>query len=92
MSTIAILATLDTKAAEVEHLASVVSGLGAVPLLIDIGVVADSTVVADLTSAVIAERGGTPLNELRVDPSREVASDVMVAGAASAVIEPPSPR
>ena len=87
MSTIAILATLDTKAAEVEHLASVVSGLGAVPLLIDIGVVADSRVVADLTSAVIAERGGTPLNELRVDPSREVASDVMVAGATSAVIE-----
>ena len=87
MSTIAILATLDTKAAEVEHLASAVSGLGAVPFLIDIGVVADSTVVADLTSAFIAESGGTSLTELRVNPSREVASDVMVAGATSAIIE-----
>ncbi len=87
MSTIAILATLDTKAAEVEHLASVISALGAVPFLIDIGVVADSTIVADVTSAVIAERGGTPLAELRVDPSREVASDVMVAGATSVILE-----
>jgi len=87
MTTIAILATLDTKASEVEHLASVVSDLGAVPFLIDIGVVADSTVRADLASAVIAERGGVPLTELRVNPSREVASEVMVAGATAAVLE-----
>ena len=85
MTTIAILATLDTKASEVEHLANAVSGLGAVPFLVDIGVVADSTIVADVTSATVAERGGTPLTELRVDPSREVASDVMVAGATSII-------
>jgi len=87
MTTIAILATLDTKAGEVEHLANVVTQLGGVPLLIDIGVVADSTVAADITSAMIAARGGSPLSELRVDPSREVASDVMVAGATAAILE-----
>ena len=39
MTTVAILATMDTKAAEVEHLASAVSELGGVPYLVDIGVV-----------------------------------------------------
>jgi len=87
MTTIAILATLDTKASEVEHLAHAVTGLGAVPFLVDIGVIADSAVVADVTSADIAGRGGTPLTVLRENPSREVASDVMVAGATSAIIE-----
>jgi uncharacterized protein (UPF0261 family) len=87
MTTIAILATLDTKASEVEHLAGTVSDLGAVPFLIDIGVVADSAINADLTNAVIAERGGVPLADLRVNPSREVASEVMVAGATAAILE-----
>jgi uncharacterized protein (UPF0261 family) len=87
MSTIAILATMDTKAAEVEHLASAVSDLGGVPFLIDIGVVADSPLKADLTSSAIAELGGSSLAELRTDPSREVASEVMVAGATSAILE-----
>ena len=65
MSTIAILATMDTKAAEVEHLASAVSELGGVPFLIDIGVVADSPVKTDLTSAAIADRGGSALGQRR---------------------------
>ena len=87
MTTIAILATLDTKSSEVEHLAAAVSGLGATPFLVDIGVVGDSTLVADITNTHVAERGGASLTELRKEPSREVASEVMVAGATSVIVE-----
>lgn len=87
MSTIAILATMDTKAAEVSHLAQQIRALGATPFLLDMGVVGDPSFAVDVTNAELAERGGTPLAELRVDPSRDVASDVMVAGTIAAVTE-----
>jgi uncharacterized protein (UPF0261 family) len=87
MTRIAILATLDTKAAEVEHLARTVADLGAEPYLIDIGVVADGAIQADLSNDAVADLGGTSLTELRADPSREVASEVMVAGATAAILE-----
>ena len=81
MSTVAILATMDTKAAEVACLADAVRTAGGTPYVIDIGVVGDTDQPVDVSNATVAERGGTPLAELRVNPSREVASEVMVAGA-----------
>jgi uncharacterized protein (UPF0261 family) len=87
MTTVAILATMDTKAAEVQCLADAIDTSGGTPYIIDIGVVGDTDQHVDVTNETVAERGGTPLRTLRVDPSREVASEVMVAGATAITTE-----
>ncbi len=87
MTTVAVLATMDTKAAEVQCLADAITTSGGTPHIIDIGVVGDTDQHVDVTNEAVAERGGTPLSELRVDPSREVASEVMVAGAIAITTE-----
>ncbi len=84
---IAILATLDTKSDECGFLAQEISRLGAAPLLIDIGVVGNSNLTADITATEIAALGGTPLGDLRRKPSRETASKVMVDGATIKVLD-----
>jgi len=81
MSTVAILATMDTKADEVSCLANAIRTSGGTPYIVDISVIGDTDQHVDITNTSVAERGGTPLAELRIDPSREVASAVMVAGA-----------
>lgn len=87
MTTVAILATMDTKAAEVRCLSDAVVNAGGTPYVIDIGVVGDADQDVDVTNETVAARGGTPLSELRIDPSREVASEVMVAGATAITVE-----
>ena len=87
MTTVAVLATMDTKAAEVGCLADAIVASGGTPHIIDIGVVGDTDQRVDVTNETVAERGGTPLRDLRVDPSREVASEVMVAGAIAVTTE-----
>lgn len=87
MTTVAILATMDTKAAEVECLADAIRTFGGSPHIIDIGVVGGTDHHVDVSNEVVAERGGTPLADLRVNPSREVASAVMVAGARAITVE-----
>ena len=87
MTTVAILATMDTKAAEVRCLSDAVVTAGGTPYVIDIGVVGDADQDVDVTNETVAVRGGTPLSELRIDPSREVASEVMVAGATAITVE-----
>ncbi|MCR9238450.1 MAG: Tm-1-like ATP-binding domain-containing protein [Alphaproteobacteria bacterium] len=79
--TIAILATLDTKGDECAYLRDEITRLGAKPFLIDISVVGDADLTADISAADVADAGGTSLTSLRVAPSREVASEVMVRGA-----------
>jgi len=84
---IAILATLDTKGAECAYLRDEIARLGASPLLIDIGVVADATIPSDISSAEVATRGGTALSVLRDNPSREIASEVMIQGATNTMVD-----
>lgn len=78
--TIAILATMDTKGPECDYLRQEIERMGARALLIDFGVVGDPVISVDIPSTSIAERGGSDLNKLRQDPSRDAASPVMVAG------------
>lgn len=87
MSTVAILATMDTKGAEVACLGDAIHRSGGTPFIIDIGVVGGAEQTVDVTNEAVAERGGTSLSDLRIDPSREVASAVMVAGATAIVSE-----
>ena len=68
--TIAILATLDTKGAECTYLRDEINRMGGKAMLIDIGVVGDADVPADISNADVAAKGGTELSILRDKPSR----------------------
>jgi uncharacterized protein (UPF0261 family) len=79
--TVAILATLDTKAAEAAFMKREIGRLGGKALLLDMGVLGEVPVRADVTRDQIARAGGSSLQQLQVDPSRQKASPVMIAGA-----------
>ena len=85
--TIAILATLDTKAPEAGFMKSEIESLGGTALLVDIGVVGEAGIEADLSRSDIAEKGGTPLAELLTNPTREQSQPVMIKGAIAALKE-----
>ncbi len=78
---VAILATMDTKGAESDHLRAEIARLGGKSMLIDIGVVGEAATPVDISAAEIAQAGGTPLSSLRSNPNRADASAVMVRGA-----------
>jgi uncharacterized protein (UPF0261 family) len=81
MTTIAVLATLDTKGQEAEYLRERIEAAGAKALLVDLGVVGAPGARPDVTREEVAAAGGTPLEELLVDPTRQKASPVMISGA-----------
>ena len=81
MTTIAVLATLDTKGEEVGYLKERIETLGAEALLVDIGVIGEPRVAPDVTREAVADAGGTPLAKLLESPTRQEASQVMTAGA-----------
>ena len=83
MARVAILATMDTKGVEAGYLRDEIARLGGRSLLVDVGVVGDATIPVDVTASEVADLGGTPLANLRIDPNRTVASEVMVRGATS---------
>ncbi len=79
--TVAILATLDTKGAEVSWLREQLETLGSRALVLDLGVLGEPQTEADIPRAEVAREGGTPLETLRAEASREVSQPVMIAGA-----------
>ncbi len=78
--TIALLITLDTKDQEAEFLVEEIRKRGDNPLLMDIGVIGDPGITADISRETIAEEGGRPLADLLKNPIRDEASPVMVKG------------
>jgi uncharacterized protein (UPF0261 family) len=78
---VAILATLDTKGAEVGYLRDEIRRIGGEVLVIDFGVVGEAAEPADIGAAAVAEAGGRSLDEIRKNPNRADASAVMVRGA-----------
>ena len=81
MKTIAILATLDTKAAEADFMRKEIERLGGKALLIDIGVVGNPGVPADISRADVISAGGSSLDEQLDHPSRAKSNPVITAGA-----------
>lgn len=79
--TLAVLATLDTKGAEASFLREQIERLGSRALVVDMGVLGTPGASADVTREEVAAAGGTPLDVLLREPSRDVAAPVMVAGA-----------
>jgi uncharacterized protein (UPF0261 family) len=79
--TIAILATLDTKAAEASFMREEIERLGGQALVLDLGVVGTPGCAADVSREEIIELGGGQLEELLQKPSRERSSPFVVSGA-----------
>lgn len=86
-TTVAILATLDTKSEEAGYLKAEIESLGGEALIVDIGVVGTPGVDPDVSREEVASAGGTALAELLRDASREVAGPVMVGGAARILLD-----
>ncbi|MBT8036751.1 MAG: Tm-1-like ATP-binding domain-containing protein [Verrucomicrobiae bacterium] len=87
MKTIAILATLDTKADEAHFMRQEIERLGGMALLIDLSVIGKSSLVADITKDEVIKAGGTTLAELLDHPSREKSTPFIVAGATKIILE-----
>ena len=79
--TIAVLATLDTKGQESNYIREQIEQLGESALLIDMGVIGEPGTRADMQRGQLAAAGGTPLEDILKNPTRQDASAVMVAGA-----------
>jgi len=82
---VAILATLDTKGAEVDYLRSEIKRIGGETMVIDFGVVGAAATKADIDAAAVAKAGGGALDEIRKNPNRADASAVMVRGATAII-------
>ena len=87
MKTVAILATLDTKADEAGFMRSEIESLGGQALLIDLSLVGESELSADFTKQDVISAGGGNLAELLVKPNREQSNPFIVAGATKIVTE-----
>ncbi len=84
--TVAILCTLDTKGPEAAWVREQVEALGGAALLFDIGVLGQPGVRADVTREQVSAAGGQSLAALLANPTRQLASPVMVAGATALVL------
>ena len=69
--TIAVLTTLDTKGDESQYLREQIEALGGRALLVDMGVVGAPGARADVTREEVAAAGGTSLDELLAEPTRQ---------------------
>jgi uncharacterized protein (UPF0261 family) len=80
---IAIVAALDTKGAEAGFIADIVRQRGHRALMIDVGVLADPKIAADVSSREVAHEGGVELEMLRGYGDKAQAMEVMTRGAAA---------
>lgn len=82
MKTIAIIAALDTKGIEAAFIQSLINQRGHRALIIDVGVMDDPVIEADIPARQIAREGGAELQDLRRDRDKARAMEVMTRGAA----------
>ncbi len=87
MKTIAILATLDTKADEAEFMRQEIESLGAKAFIVDLGVIGEPGIPADLTREAVIAAGGGALAEVLKNPTREKSTPFVVAGAKKLLVE-----
>ena len=85
--TIAVLVTLDTKDQEAGYLKEQIEARGHQALLMDIGVIGEPGIAADITREQIAEAGGKSLSALLDQPTREEAGPIMVGGSRKILLD-----
>lgn len=78
--TIALLVTLDTKDQEAGFLKEQIEARGHQAMLIDIGVIGEAGVEADVSRAEVIALGGGSLAELLKEPTREKSNPFVVSG------------
>lgn len=81
VKTILLLGTLDTKGEEYGFVRERIRARGHQVLVMDLGVLGSPAFPADVPAAMVAERGGEPLEALRARGDRGQAIAVMQAGA-----------
>ena len=84
---IALLCTLDTKGEHAALIKTIIEQRGHAVLLVDIGVLGEPSLAADVTRAAIAAAGGGTIDALVAAKDRGAALAVMSAGAAAAIEE-----
>ena len=80
--TIAVIAALDTKGAEARFIEDIIRQRGHHPLVIDVGVLTDPPIGADVSAYEVAHEGGVELSTLRRGDNKGLAMEVMTRGAA----------
>lgn len=85
--TIAILSTLDTKAEEAAYVKERIEAHGGRALLVDIGIVGEPGVAADVDRASVVAAGGGDLAALLKEPTRQAAAPFVSAGATKLLLE-----
>jgi uncharacterized protein (UPF0261 family) len=80
--TAAIIAALDTKSVEAQLLRDTIAARGVAPLMIDIGVLGDPGIPADVSRANVAAAAGEDIEALRASQDKARAMAVMTRGAA----------
>lgn len=83
--TILLLGTLDTKGEEYAYVRDLIEARGHAVLVVDLGVLGEPGLKADVSAAEIAAAGGGSLDALRERGDRGSAVDVMLAGARARV-------
>ena len=81
MGCVLLIGTLDTKGDALACARDLIVARGHEALLLDVGVLGDATVAADIRAEEAAAAGGTPLAELRACRDQELAISTMRAGA-----------
>lgn len=79
---VAIVAALDTKPAEAGLIRDYVAAKGHTPVLIDVGVLGEPGLAADVARAEVAKAGGSELSELVASQDKSRAMRTMADGAA----------
>lgn len=81
MATILLPGTLDTKYDEYAFVAELIRARGHATLMLDLGVLGDPPVAADIPASEVARAGGGMLDDMRRAADRGAAVDVMQRGA-----------
>lgn len=76
-----VLAALDTKGDEARFICDLLRQLGDTPLLVDLGVLGDSKVQADITRDTVLAKGHSSRAELLEQGDRALIVDALIAGA-----------
>lgn len=83
--TILLIGTLDTKGQEYAYVRDRIRARGHEVLVMDLGILGEPAIAADVAAADVARAGGAELAALRARGDRGSASDVMLAGACALV-------
>jgi len=79
--TVVIVATLDTKGDEVGYLRQQIEARGHRTIVMDVGILGEPSLRADVTHQEVAAAGGSSLDEVRASGDRRQAVQVMTEGA-----------